>query len=80
MIRLNVEDLEGRALMSATVAAVSAPTVDAAVVRVVDSGTAAPRGFLQVELENTLISNFSQSGRESTQCLTVSLEDLIISC
>jgi hypothetical protein len=37
MTRLNVEDLEGRALMSANVVAVAAPGVDA-VVRVLDTG------------------------------------------
>ena len=37
MTRLNLEDLEGRALMSANVVAVPAPC-DGAVVRVLDSG------------------------------------------
>lgn len=37
MMRLNVENLEGRALMSANVVAVTAPSADA-VVRVVDTG------------------------------------------
>jgi hypothetical protein len=67
MTRLNVEDLEGRALMSAVMASVSAPVGDAAVVRVVDTGTAAAPHTSAIELENTLISNFSQSGSVSTQ-------------
>ena len=37
MTRLNVENLEGRALLSANVVAVAAPSVDA-VVRVLDTG------------------------------------------
>jgi hypothetical protein len=37
MTRLNVEDLEGRALLSANVVAVAAPGADAAV-RVLDTG------------------------------------------
>jgi hypothetical protein len=76
--RLNVEDLEGRALMSATVvAAVSAPAVDTAVVRVVETDTAAAPRVSSLELENTLISNFTQSGRESTQ-LRITIYDALI--
>ena len=53
--------------MSAVVTPISAPVADAAVVRVVDTGTAAAPHTSAIELENTLISSFTQSGSVSTQ-------------
>jgi hypothetical protein len=60
-MRLNVENLEGRALMSANVVAAAVPSGASAVVRVADGGDTAPKtsSNAQVELENTLISNFT---------------------
>jgi hypothetical protein len=70
MTRLNVENLEGRALMSATATLVSSPTVvDAAVVRVVDDPQPTANASSHYCFLDQLVSQFKANDPVSTQYL-----------